>query len=148
MNKVTMIGRLGADPDYRTFNANGEERGVVNFRIAVTRPFTRDETDWFNCAAFGRTADIIAERFSKGDRIAVSGFLKTRAYENRSGDTVTAVEINVDDFDFIETKREQSSDSSAHARPQSPQKKKAPVKSAANEDEVFGAADDDDDDWE
>lgn len=138
MNKVIMMGRLGADPEYRQFD---DDKGVTNFRIAVQRPFAKDETDWFSCAIFGKRAEIVRDYFSKGDRILVSGYLRNRSYENRDGVTVTITEINVEDFDFVEKNSGAAEDSKP--RPQAPPKKKP----SQNEDEVFGAEEDDDEDW-
>ena len=146
MNQVMMIGRLGADPEYKTYESSGEQRGVVTFNLAVPRPFTKDETDWFRCVMFGKRAETIANYFSKGSRIGLTGYIRTRTYENRSGDNATFTEIVVSDFDFMDSGN-RNSNADKPARPAAPPKKSSSNK--YNDDEVFGAGgDDDDDDWE
>ncbi|WFS86159.1 single-stranded DNA-binding protein [Clostridium phage vB_CpeS-17DYC] len=71
MNQVNLLGRLSKDVDYRTGNTN-----IARFTLAVNRKFKRDEADFINCIAFGKTADIINQYFSKGSQIAISGNTK------------------------------------------------------------------------
>ena len=59
MNKVILLGRLTKDPELRF--AAGTGNAVTRFSIAVTRQFKRDEADFINCVAFGKTAETIAQ---------------------------------------------------------------------------------------
>lgn len=104
MNKVFELGRITATPEVR----EAGENKVCNFRIAVDKRMGKNadhpEANFFGCTAWGKTAEIIATYFNKGDRILVSGRLENRRYEDKDGATRTVTEIIVEDFDFIEKK--------------------------------------------
>lgn len=96
MNQVNLLGRLSKDVDYRTGNAN-----IARFTIAVNRKFKKDEADFINCIAFGKTADIINQYFSKGSQIAINGNIRTGSYEAQDGTRRYTTDIVVETFDFI-----------------------------------------------
>lgn len=96
MNQVNLLGRLSKDVDYRTGNTN-----IARFTLAVNRKFKRDEADFINCIAFGKTADIINQYFSKGSQIAISGNIRTGSYEAQDGTRRYTTDIVVETFDFI-----------------------------------------------
>ncbi|WP_394883936.1 single-stranded DNA-binding protein, partial [Clostridium tertium] len=68
MNKVVLIGRMVADPELN-FQANSG-MAICRFRLAVTRPFKKDETDFINCIAFNKRAEAIAQYLTKGRQLA------------------------------------------------------------------------------
>ena len=103
MNNVILIGRLTRDPELQYSN-NGT--AFSKFSIAVPRDFKRDETDFINCLAFGKTAETIAEWLGKGRRIALHGRIQTGSYENKNGDTVYTTEIIADRFEFVDSSKE------------------------------------------
>ena len=86
--KVTVVGNLGRDPDKR-YTQDG--RPVTSFRVAATtRRRERDgewsdHTEWFGVTVFGRQAETLAERLTKGTRVYVDGRLESRTYEGRDG---------------------------------------------------------------
>lgn len=96
MNQVNLLGRLSKDVDYRTGNAN-----IARFTLAVNRKFKKDEADFINCIAFGKTADIINQYLSKGSQIAISGNIRTGSYEAQDGTRRYTTDIVVETFDFI-----------------------------------------------
>ena len=79
MNKVVLIGRLTRDPELRF--AAGSGTAVSRFTVAVNRQFKRDETDFINCVAFGKTAETISQYLSKGRQIALTGSIRTGSYD-------------------------------------------------------------------
>ncbi|MBJ6130602.1 single-stranded DNA-binding protein [Staphylococcus aureus] len=104
MNTVNLIGNLVADPELK-----GQNNNVVNFAIAVQRPFKNKqtneyETDFIRCAAFGKTAEIIANNFNKGNKIGVTGSIQTGSYENNQGQKVFTTDIAVNNITFVERK--------------------------------------------
>ena len=99
MNKVVLVGRLTKDPDLRF--AAGSGNSVTRFTIAVNRQFKKDETDFISCVAFGKTAEIIAQHFTKGKQIAVSGSIRTGSYAAQDGTKRYTTDVAVDTFDFI-----------------------------------------------
>jgi single-strand DNA-binding protein len=86
--KATIVGNLGRDPDKR-YTQDG--RPVTSFRVAATtRRRERDgewsdHTEWFGVTVFGRQAETLAERLTKGTRVFVDGRLESRTYEGRDG---------------------------------------------------------------
>ena len=101
MNKVVIVGRLVRDPELRF--AAGSGNAVSKFTIAVNRQFKKDETDFISCLAFGKTAEIIAQYFTKGKKIAVSGSIRTGSYE-KDGVKHYTTDVVVESFDFIGSK--------------------------------------------
>ena len=99
MNKVILIGRLTKDPELRY--AAGSGTAVCRFTLAVTRPFKKDETDFINCVAFGKTGETIAQYVLKGRQVAVTGSIRTGSYENNSGEKRYTTDVVLDGFEFI-----------------------------------------------
>lgn len=110
MNKVIMIGRLTKDPEIRY--AQGPSGTVVGaFSIAVDRRFKRDgepDADFFNCTAFGKTAEFVEKYIHKGTKVVVEGHLQNDTYTNKDGNKVTATKIIVDTMEFAESKSHDS----------------------------------------
>ena len=112
MNKIMLMGRLTRDPEV-SYAQNESGTAVARFSIAVDRRFKREgepDADFFNCVAFGKMAENIAKYFHKGDRMLVSGRIETSQYTNKDGQKATSVQIVVDEFDFIEPKREEETE--------------------------------------
>lgn len=103
MNSTNLIGRLTKDLDVRY---TGSGKAVVNFTVAVDRPFSRDKTDFINCVAWERTAENMGQYLSKGSQIGVTGYITTRNYENNQGERVFVTEVLADRVQFLDTKEE------------------------------------------
>lgn len=110
MNKVTMLARTATEIELK-YSSGDEKTAVGTFRIAVNRR-KKGESDFFNCTAFGATAENIAKYFHKGDRILISGRLENNQYTNKEGQKVTTTRIIVEEFDFIESKKDEASKNS------------------------------------
>lgn len=102
MNNHTIHGRLVRDPEL-TPRKNSDSSDRVNFTVAVDRRFG-DETDFFDCVAFGRTAEVIDKYFSKGKEIIVSGDGQLHSYEGKDGIKRKSYSIFVQSFDFCGSK--------------------------------------------
>ena len=100
MNKVVLVGRLTKDPELRY--AAGSDTAVCKFTLAVNRMKT-DEADFINCVAFNKTAELIAQYFVKGRRIAISGSIRTGSYLKDDGAKVYTTDVVVETFDFIDS---------------------------------------------
>lgn len=72
MNKVVLIGRLTKDPELKY--TPGDGTAICRITVAVARAFKKDETDFINCVAFGKTGETIAQYFTKGRQIALAGY--------------------------------------------------------------------------
>jgi len=89
INKVIVIGNLGANPEIRTLPKSGQN--VANFSLATTERFTdrngdkQERTEWHRVVAFGRIADTCQQFLSKGRQVYVEGRLTTRQYEAKDG---------------------------------------------------------------
>ena len=98
MNNVTILGRLGKDPE-TTFSKDG--KAICKFRVGVTRKFNKEVTDWFNCASFGKTAELIQQYFKKGNQIALQGEIQFGDYTDKEGVKRYTTTLVVNSFDFI-----------------------------------------------
>lgn len=105
MNQVNLLGCLTKDVEFR-FGA-GSGNPIARFTLAVNRKFKKDEADFINCIAFGKTADIINQYFSKGSQIAISGNIRTGSYEAQDGTRRYTTDIVVETFDFISSNNKQ-----------------------------------------
>lgn len=90
MNSITIDGRLGKDPEVRHTTSG---KTVVNFTIANQR--NKEETDWFDCVAWERTAEFISNYFKKGDGINIEGRLQQERWQNDDGQNRSKVVISV-----------------------------------------------------
>lgn len=89
LNKIMLIGNLGADPDVSFLN-NGE--AVANFRVATSVRWKdrqsgelREETEWHRVSCFGRQAEYVGQYLKKGNRVYVEGRLRTRKWTDKEG---------------------------------------------------------------
>jgi single-strand DNA-binding protein len=96
VNKVILIGNLGADPEMR-YTSNGT--AVANFRIATTERWSNpsgekeERTEWHRIVAFGRLGEICGEYLAKGKQVYIEGRLQTRSWEDRDGNQRTTTEV-------------------------------------------------------
>ncbi len=103
-NKVILMGNLTRDVEIRT-TPSGQQ--VANFSLAVTRSWkgqdgqTQDQTSFINCVAWGKPGEIIAQYVQKGAPLLVSGRLDQRSYQDKDGNNRQAVEVVVEDFNFV-----------------------------------------------
>jgi single-strand DNA-binding protein len=89
VNKVIVIGNLGANPQVRTLPNSGQN--VANFSLATTAQFKdrngeqQKRTEWHRVVAFGKLADTCQQFLTKGRQVYVEGRLTTRQYEAKDG---------------------------------------------------------------
>ena len=135
MNKVFLIGNLTRDPEL-TETASGV--AVCHFAIAVNRNYSSGEgerqTDFFNCTAWRATAETIARYTKKGNKVAVGGSIQLRNYEDNQGVKRTAVDIIVQDIEFLTPKSSDGFDEIADAPRASAAPKKKPTLQAMDDD--------------
>lgn len=103
LNKVMIIGNLGADPEMR-YTANGS--AVTNFNVAVNESWSKDgerqeRTEWFAVVAWNKAAETCAEHLSKGSQVFVEGRLQTRSWE-KDGQKHYRTEIVADNVRFLD----------------------------------------------
>ncbi len=96
VNKVILVGNLGADPEVKQFNNGGSLTNVV---IATSEKYTNkqgekvEETEWHRVSFFGKTGEIAAQYLRKGSKVYVEGSIKTRKYQAADGSDRYATEI-------------------------------------------------------
>ena len=124
MNKVFLIGNLTRDPEL-TETASGV--AVCHFAIAVNRGYASQDgerqTDFFNCTAWRGQAETIARYTKKGNKVAVSGSIQLRNYEDNQGVKRTAVDIIVQDVEFLTPKAGDSFEEEAPRSAAAPKRK-------------------------
>jgi single-strand DNA-binding protein len=89
INKVILIGHLGADPETRAMPSG---MTVANLRLATTESWKdkqsgeqQERTEWHNVALFGRLGEIAAEYLRKGSQVYIEGRLRTRKWQDKEG---------------------------------------------------------------
>lgn len=110
MNKVILIGRLTKDPSLNFQSNSG--LAICRFTVAITRQFKKDETDFINCVAFGKTGETIAQYITKGRQIAVTGSIRTGSYDGQDGVKRYTTDVIVESFEFIGSSNNNSSNNS------------------------------------
>nr|DAI17485.1 MAG TPA: Single strand binding protein [Caudoviricetes sp.] len=107
LNVVAIMGRLVADPELRTTTAG---HSVCSFRIACDRSYVQQgqerQADFIDIVAWRQQADFVSKYFQKGSMIAVEGSLQTRNYQDKNGNSRTAVEVVANNISFAGAKRQ------------------------------------------
>lgn len=116
MNNVILIGRLTKDPQLRF--AAGSGTAVTRFTVAVNRQMKRDEADFINCIAFGKTGETIAQYFTKGRQIAISGNIRTGSYDDKNGTKRYTTDVVVESFEFVSSDKQNGQASENNEFPQ------------------------------
>ena len=96
LNNVNLIGRVVRDIELKT-TAGGTN--LTNFSLAVNN--RNDTTSFFDCIAFGKTAEILERYSGKGRQLAVSGYLQQRSYEAKDRTNRRVVEIIVNNVQLL-----------------------------------------------
>lgn len=105
MNKVILIGNITRDPELSETNSGV---AVCRFSIAVNRRRASDDaeqqTDFFNVTAWRGLAETVARYCKKGNKVAVSGQIQIRQYEDREGVKRTSVDVVAEEVEFLSPK--------------------------------------------
>lgn len=103
LNRATLIGNLGADPEIRTFD-NGDK--VANFSLATSDRWKdrntgeqRERTEWHRVIVFGKLVEVVEQYVRKGDKLLVEGNIRTRKWQDQSGQDRYTTEIVLTGFD-------------------------------------------------
>ena len=115
VNKVILVGRIGADPEIKLL-PNGNH--VVNFNIATDEGYTHsqtqekvDKTEWHRITAFGKLAEIIGQYSSKGQLVYIEGKLKTESWADGNGNKKFITKIIASELNMLEFKEKNKDDS-------------------------------------
>ena len=135
MNKVFLIGNLTRDPEVRETPSGV---AMCRFGIAVQRPYSSSEgdrqADFFDCTAWRGLAETIARYTKKGNKISVVGSVQMRNYEDNQGVKRTAVDIIVQDVEFLTPKTAGEGFDEFEPAPKASAPKRKPVLEAMDDD--------------
>ena len=105
INKVILVGNLGADPDTRYMPSGG---AVTNLSLATSESWKdkqtgepKERTEWHKVAMFGRLAEISAEYLRKGSQVYIEGKLRTRKWQDKDGNDRWTTEVIADEMQML-----------------------------------------------
>src|SRR3954470_24218704 len=96
LNRVMLLGNLGADPELR-FTQGGQ--AVLNMRLATTESYLdkdkvrKERTDWHNVVVWGKRGEALAKILAKGSSVFIEGSLRTSSYDDREGNKRYKTEV-------------------------------------------------------
>ena len=123
VNKVILVGNLGADPELR-YTSGG--RGVANFRIATSRQWTskdgekHEETEWHRIVTWDKLAEICGEYLKKGSSVYIEGRLQTRSWEDQSGAKRWSTEVVANEMKMLGGRQTPGEERSSSSSPEPP----------------------------
>lgn len=129
VNKVILVGNLGADPEMR-YTQGGT--AVANFRLATNERFkdksgeTQERTEWHRVVAFGRLAEICGEYLTKGRQIYIEGRLQTRSWEDQGGQTRYTTEVVAREMKMLGQRGEGPPSGAERPKPSKPRPSEPP----------------------
>jgi len=105
INKVILIGNLGAKPEFKCSSTNV---AIVNLSVATSESWVdkntgqkQEKTEWHKVSVFGKLAETVSKYCDKGSKIYIEGRLRTRKYQDKAGVDRYATEIIVSGFNGI-----------------------------------------------
>ena len=105
INKVILVGNLGADPETRYMPSGS---AVTNIRVATTESWKdkdtgdqQERTEWHSVAFFGRLAEIVAEYLRKGSQVYIEGKLRTRKWQDKEGNDRWSTEVVANEMQML-----------------------------------------------
>lgn len=108
INNVVLVGRMTRDAELRYTPQN---KAVATFTLAVNRNFKNQngerEADFINCIIWNQPAENLANWAKKGTLIGVTGRIQTRNYENQQGQRVYVTEVMANNFQMLESRKDQ-----------------------------------------
>lgn len=112
VNKVIIIGNLGADPETRQFGNGGS---VTNITVATSEQWTdkqtgqkREATEWHKVTLFNRLGEIAAQYLRKGSKVYIEGSLRTRKWQDKNGQDRYTTEIRADQMQMLDSNQGQA----------------------------------------
>ncbi|WP_250647683.1 single-stranded DNA-binding protein [Sessilibacter corallicola] len=127
INKVILVGNCGQDPEVR-YMPNGNP--VANISIATSESWKdkqtgqpQEKTEWHRVVFFNRLAEIAGEYLRKGSQVYIEGSLRTRKWQDQSGQDRYTTEVVASEMQMLGGKSEQGS---SQSQPQQPQQQSSP----------------------
>ena len=124
LNRVTLVGNLGADPEITTMG-NGSK--VANLRVATSEVWKdkntgekREATEWHRLVFFGKLAEIAGQYLKKGSQIYVEGRLRTRKWQDKDGQERQTTEIVIEEMKMLGSRQGMGEPSSSYGGDSAP----------------------------
>ncbi len=139
LNKVMLIGNLGKDPEARALESGTT---LVRFPIATSETYKNKQgekvtnTEWHNIVLWRGLAEVAEKYLKKGDQVYIEGRLKTRSWQDDSGQTKYATEIQADSMTMLGNKRDNDNVADSGQSYQQPQSPSPSVPEASPEDDL------------
>lgn len=141
LNKVQVIGNLGADPEVKYLPSGN---AVANLSLATTDKWKDkqtgepvEKTEWHRISFFGRSAEVLGEHAKKGSMLYVEGSLQTRKWQDKEGNDRYTTEIKGDRFQFLGSAGGGGQSQSAPRQEEKPEKQPAPKQDDFDDDIPF-----------
>ena len=103
MNVISIIGRLCEAPELKQSTSG---KSVMSVNVAVDRPFAKDVTDFIPVVIWNQSAEYLSKYANKGSKVAITGKLTTRKWEDKNGNKRTAFEVLADTVEICESVKE------------------------------------------
>lgn len=128
INKVFLIGNTGKDPELR-YTQSGV--AVATFSLAINSSWKGDDgerkehTEWVNCVAWRKSAEVLGEYVKKGSKLWVEGRMQTRKYDDKNGVTRWTTEVVVENFTMLDKKPNGAAPPAHEQEPEAPASKES-----------------------
>lgn len=141
VNKVILVGTLGADPDISTLPSGGQ---VANISVATSEQWKdkntgqkQERTEWHRVVAFNKLADIFGAYLAKGSKVYIEGFLRTRKWQDNSGNDRYTTEIVANQMQMLDSKGGSPAQQPAQNQHMQHQGQQAPPDFSDDDDLIF-----------
>lgn len=110
INKVTLLGNLSGDAEYRVLTNTGAQKAVSTVSLATNETFkdaqgnTQEKTEWHKLVFWDKLADVVHNYTRKGSKVYVEGKLRTRSYQDKNGNDRYITEIQVTELVLLDSK--------------------------------------------
>lgn len=108
VNKVILIGNLGADPELRAMPSGVS---VANLRVATSEKWKdkesgedKERTEWHSISLFGRLGEVAGEYLKKGSKVYIEGSLRTRKWQDKEGNDRYTTEIIANEMQMLDSR--------------------------------------------
>lgn len=102
LSVAIISGRFGKQPEIKQTNSG---KSVISFTLAVNG-YKEGDVDWIDCAAWEKTAELIAQYCNKGDKITIKGRLKKQTWEDQNGTSHSKTVVVADHLEFMGGRKE------------------------------------------
>ena len=123
LNKAMLIGNVGRDPEVRYLEGNNGAK-VATFTLATTERYrdrngeTRENTEWHNIVTWRNTADVVEKYVRKGTQLYIEGRIRTRSWDDQSGNKRYTTEIIADTLQLLGKKSDNPAAQGGYPQPQ------------------------------